>query len=184
VIPRPWTMSTSEIASAEEAIRSLVGLDVAHLLRPVLSHEHAPLVDLVHQLPWDDEPAEAVADHALHALRGATMPGGLLDPAHDDADVPWVRMLLMVQGSGIASRSARRWFAHLERLLWEGAVVSTIPMAVAAYAVARFEDDLEHPTETWWWMQMAASQGELDDRQGIGLVVLIRAAHLLAGRSS
>ena len=112
------------------------------------------------------------------------MPRGAVDPAHDDADVPWAVMLArLVAAPAVGSRTARRWFGHLERMLWEDVQVSAVPMAVAAYAVAGFEDARGRDHEVWWWLQMAAAQAEHDERPGLGLVVTVRAARLLSRRA-
>jgi hypothetical protein len=176
-------MSPAEIASAEQAVRGLVGADVARLLRPVLRVEHAAVMDVIGRLPWGTDPVEVVASAAVAMLAHATRPGGPVDPADDDSDVPWARTLIRVVGAPvIGAKSARRWFAHLERSLWEDMPVSSVAQAVAAYAVARFEDAMGRDHDAWWWMQMGAAQAEADERVGLGVAVVVRAAHLLAWR--
>ena len=58
-------MTLNEIASADDAVRKIVGEDVSRLLSPVLRPEHAPVVCDVDRLPWGQEPVEVVADRAL-----------------------------------------------------------------------------------------------------------------------
>ena len=66
----------------------------------------------------------------------------------------------------VGSWSARRWFAHGERLLWADVSVTCLFQAVAAYYVAAFEAALRHDYESWWWAQAAAAQTEFDGRCG------------------
>jgi hypothetical protein len=180
LIPRPWAMSPAQIVSAEEAIRELVGADVALLLEPRLLPEHAPLVESIRRLPWEARPLGIVAAEAVGMLAAATRLGGPVDPALDDSDVPWALAMNRIGSDPAAgSKSARRWFAGVESLLWEGVEVSPVAMAVAAYYAAHFEDRLGHDHECWWWMQMATAQAEIDGRAGLGVVAVLRSARLL-----
>lgn len=177
-------MTAREIASAEEVVRGLVGTDTARLLRPVLRDEHRAVVDAVERLPWGVESVDGVAAKALAILTNATTPSGSLDPADDDADLAWTLGLgRMMVDPASGSRCARRWVVHLERLLWEDVQVSPVPMAVAAYAVARFEDALGRDYEVWRWTMAGAIQTEIDHRRGLGLAVVVRAARLLTWRA-
>lgn len=179
MIPRPWRMTPEEIASADEAVRSLLSVDVARLLRPILRHEHAPVVEAVGQLHWDEDPVDVLATKALTVLKGAAMPGGPVDLKDDDADVVWVVALNRIASApAVASRLARAWYVHGMRLLWDDAEVSTVAQAMAAYAVARFEDALHNRHEVARWMMIAAIETEADERTGLGLAVVVRAARL------
>jgi hypothetical protein len=87
LIPRPWRNSPEQIASAEDAVRGLVGDDVARLLRPALRPEHVPVVEMLERLAWSVGPVEVIADEAVKILAASTKPGGIIDPKDDDADV-------------------------------------------------------------------------------------------------
>jgi len=181
VTPRPWQMTSEQVASAEEAVRGLVGPDVARLLRPVLRIEHAPLVEALNRLAWDLEPMDVVADRAMHILLAATVPGGVLDPVDDEIDVPWAGALGRMVGAPLqGTKIARQWFAHLERSLWEGVLVSPVVQATAAYCVAYFEDAVGHDYSRWRWVTTAGIVTDLDERHGLGVTVVVRAAKLLS----
>jgi hypothetical protein len=177
-------MSPEEIAAAEDAVRGLLGDDVVRLLRPVLLPEHAAIVERIDRLPWAVESLAIVADTAMDILERVTMPGGLIDPKDDDADVPWAFTLRRIAGAPeIGARLACRWFALLERLLWRDAPVSSVVLATSAYLAAYFEEMRGRDHEVWRWLMLAAIQTELDERVGLGLVSVIRVAKLIAGRT-
>jgi hypothetical protein len=178
-------MSPVQVASAEDALRPLLEPEIARLMSPRLRAEHAPVIGIIERLGWGVEPLGVVADEALNILATATASRGPLIPSDHDSDVPWVRALgRMAHARAIGSKVARHWFVHLERLITDDVPVSEVSQAVAAYTVARFEDDLGSEHEVWWWTQMAATQTEGDERVGLGLVTAVRAAKLLSWRST
>jgi hypothetical protein len=173
-------MSPDQVASAEDALRHLLEPEVAQLMVPLLRPEHRSVVEAIERLGWGVESLGVVADQALNILATATASGGPLIPSDHDSDVPWVTALGRIASApAIGSKVARHWFVHLERLLGADVPVSEVTQAIAAYAVARFEDDLGSEHEVWWWTQMAATQTEGDGRVGLGLAVASRAARLL-----
>lgn len=175
-------MSPEQIANAKDAVRALVAADVARLFEPTLRPEHVRVVEAIERLPWGAKPLDVVAVAAEKILKRAERPGGTIAPAEDEADVPWAMFLLKLTGCPtVGSRAARRWFANLERSLQYDISVSPVVMGVSAYTVARFEDALGHEFEVWWWLQMAVNQTEHDERHGLALAVVLRAATLLAG---
>lgn len=182
MIHPPWRMSSEQIDDAEIAVLGLLGPDVASLLRPVLRREHAMIVETIERLPWAFGPADVVAADARSILVGATKSGGPVDPKDDDADIVWTMTLNRVASApAIGSKLARAWYVHGLRTLWRDAEVSTIFQAMAAYFVAASEDALNHPHEVARWMKTAAVETEADDRVGLGLAVVLRAARLLTG---
>ena len=110
---------------------------------------------------------------------------GPVDPSDDDSDIVWAMTLnKMANAPTIGSKMARAWYVHGMRLLWNDAEVSTVFQATAAYAVARFEDALHNRNEVARWMMTAAVETEADERRGIGLAVVVRAARLLTLRTT
>ena len=175
-------MSSEEIAAAEDAVRGLLGDDVAELLRPVLRPEHVPVVEMLERLAWSVGPMEVIADEAIKILAESTTPGGLIDPKDDDADVPWAVILnKMLAAPRVGSRSARTWYAHGMRLLWADAEVSAIYMSTASYHVAALADLLGREHDVARWMMTAAIESEHDARSGVVLAAVVRAARLLTG---
>jgi hypothetical protein len=186
VIPPPWTMTAPQIAFAERAVREIVADDLGRLLVPVLHAGHVAVIQQIMGLRWSDDPLDILAPLALGILTAATRAGGPLDPAQDDADIPWVSTITRTTSvPETASLLARQWFAHLERTCWQGSgeagdePVSAILMSVAAYVCAYAEDLRGSEYEAWRWMQMAAIQAEMDGRPGLGLVAHLRAARLM-----
>ncbi len=174
-------MSAKEIASAEEAVRRIVGEDVARLLCPVLRDEHRAVVDAVERLPWGVEPVDVVGAQAVTMLCEATKSRGPIDPVADDADAPWARTLnLMMAAPETGSWAARRWVSHGEKLRWADAPVSSVFLATASYYAACCEDARGQDHGRWWWMQMASTETEADGRCGLGIVAVIRFARLCA----
>jgi hypothetical protein len=174
-------MTAAEIAGAEEAVRELVGREIAELARPALRPGHALVVEMIERLPWTVEPTHVVAGRVLTILTVATMPGGPLDPAHDDADLPWAITLMKLVGTpSVGSTIARAWYRHGLHLLLSDVEVSTVVQSVAAYTIASFEDALGNHHEVGRWLKIAAVEGEIDDRPGVSLAVALRAARLLA----
>jgi hypothetical protein len=175
-------MSSKQIADAENAVRGLFGADVVRLLRPVLRREHAMIVETIERLPWAIEPMDIVGHDAVEILVGATKLGGPIDPKDDDADIVWAVTLNKVASApAIGSKMARAWYLHGMRLLWDDAEVSTVFQAMASYFVAASEDALNHPHEVARWIKTAAVETEVDDRVGLGLAVVLRAARLVTG---
>jgi hypothetical protein len=173
-------MTAAEIADAEEAVRELVDADVARLLRPALRHEHAPIVEQIDRLPWGAEPTDFMTGKALTILKVATMPGGLADPKEDDADIAWaIAINRTVRVPSVGSRMGRAWFVHGMRLLGADAEVSAVFMSVAAYATAWCEAARGNRNEVARWITIAGIESEVDDRPGVGLAVVVRAARLL-----
>jgi hypothetical protein len=75
-------------------------------------------------------------------------------------------------------------FAILQRARWNDVAVCPISEGVAAYAVALAEHLRGRLTEADYWTRIDAIQNEDDDRVGMGVAVVIRAARMLAGRAS
>ena len=174
-------MTAAEIAAAEEAVRELLVPEVAGLLRPALPREHRAVLDALDRLPWHVEPIESVAMKALTILKEASIPGGIADPKEDDADVAWTMTLnRMASVPSVGSRMGRAWYRHGVHSLLRDVEVSTVVQSVAAYTIASFEDALGNQREVGRWMMIAAVESEIDDRPGVGLAVVLRAARLLA----
>lgn len=181
MIARPWHMTSAEIASAEDAVCPLLDATVARLLRPALRGEQLVVVSALERLAWGALPCETLSAQALDILKGAALPGGSLDPKDDDADMPWILAINRAASApSAASKMARSWYVHGMRLLWDGAQVSTVVQAMAAYGVAVSEDILGREHEVARWMMIAGIETELDDRAGVGLAVALRAARLLS----
>jgi hypothetical protein len=176
-------MTAEEIADAEEAVTTLLVPEVARLLRPALPREHRAVLDALDRLSWDVEPIESVAMKALTILKAASIPGGIADPKEDDADVAWTMTLnRMTSVPSVGSKMGRAWYRHGQRLLWADAGVSTVFLGMAAYTVASFEDVLRSDHAVARWLMTAGVETDVDDRPGVGLAVVVRAARLLSSR--
>ncbi len=148
------------------------------LLDPELRPEHRVVVDQIEALPWGD-PSSSV-EHAFAILKGATVPGGPIDPNDDHGDVPWCRMLVrLIDVPTVGTRAARQWFVHLWRLRTEDVLVSSVVEAVAAYAVAVFEHRRGRAHEAERWSMTAGFQTDFEPRAALGVVAFVRAARLL-----
>lgn len=155
--------------------------DAAVLLDVGLRPEHQAVVDEVERLLADDQRGldDRVAE-ALGILKTVTVPGGVIDPDDHQGDVPWCRLVTSIKDDHLLrSRTARRWFTHLEKLTWSDHHVSPVMLAVAAYAVAKAERELGHAHERWWWAQLGAAQVEGEQPVTLGLVAVARARLLL-----
>jgi hypothetical protein len=176
----PWILTHEHLDQAERDVRHLLGPGVEKLLRPSIRPEHAPIVKRIQRLPWDEHPVELVVREAFSILVDLTVPGGEADPAQDDSDVPWCSMLhRMLRVPVLGSKRARQWFALMQRLRWCDVPVSTISEGVSAYAVALMEHLRGRESEAHYWMRVAAVQNEDDERVGLGVAVVLRAARLL-----
>jgi hypothetical protein len=141
-----------------------------------------PIVERIARLPWNGDDVERSVREAFAALVDGTIPGGPIDPSLDESDVPWCAMLSrLVHVPVLGSKRARQWFALLQRLRWADVPVSTIPEGVAAYAVALMEHLRGRESEAGYWMRLGAIQNAEDDRVGMGVAVVVRAARLLTG---
>ncbi len=181
----PWLLTREHLDEAERDMLPLLSPDVAAILRPVLRPEHARIVERINGLAWDDEPVDHAVREAFSILVDATVPSGLVDPAADAADVPWCAMLRrMIAVPVLGSKKARQWFAIMQRFRWNDVLVSPISEGVASYAVALMEHLRGRESEARYWMRVGAIQNEDDDRAGLGVAVVIRAARLLTGSAS
>lgn len=138
------------------------------LLDPLLRAEHQAVVaGLV---------GVAVAD-AADTMLALMVPGGVLDPAVDDVDVPWCDLLARtINEPDVGFMIAKKWFVHLHRLQHEDVPVSTIVEGTAAYATAGFALVCGRHEQHRWWMRTAAVVAEHD---GLEVVAYLRAARLL-----
>ena len=141
--------------------------------RPYHHEVYGPLLDIVGSSQAD------VAEVQVNMLIGVTRPGGPLDPQDERSDVPWCAFLRGMADAAIGSRAARRWFIHLDRLRQADVAVALSAMAVAAYAVARFEALRGRHQEAAWWARTASMETDTEDEVGLGVVVVLRAALLL-----
>jgi hypothetical protein len=180
----PWMMTREHLDAVERDVGHLLGPGVGDLLRPRLRPEHAAIVERIERLPWDKEPVDIAVREAFAILVDATVPGGPMDPADDQSDIPWCAMLSrMVSVPVLGSKRARQWYALQQRFRWCDVPVSSISEGVAAYAVALFEHLRRRESEAHYWMRLGAIQNEHDERTGLGVAVVIRAARLLTGDS-
>lgn len=117
-------------------------------------------------------------------LFNATVPGGHNDPSSEQSDVAWCAAIVkMLHAPVVGSKLAREWFAALERFRSDDAVVASVPQGISSYAVALMEFHRGRPSECGYWMRTAAVMTEDDERAGLALVVLLRAARLLTAGS-
>lgn len=182
VQPDPWLLTREHLDEAERDVLPLLAPGVAALLQPVVRPEHALIVERIERLRWDEQPVERAVREAFSVLVDVTVPGGPIDPGADASDVPWCSMLRRMVGVPVlASKRARQWFGLLQRLRWNDVPVSSISEGVACYAVALFEHLRGRESEARYWMRVGAIQNEDDDRAGIGVAVVIRAARLMTG---
>ena len=177
-LPLPLFFNDAQLREAADDVRRL--LPFAHALRlldvsprPEHHEVYGPLLDIVGSHPAD------VAEVQVNMLIDVTVAGGPLDPGDERSDVPWCACLRCMTEPAIGSRAARRWFAHLDRLRHDDVAVAPSVMAVAAYAVARFEALRGRRHEAAWWARTASMETDTEDEVGLSVVVLLRAALLL-----
>lgn len=170
-------LSHRGVEEMAQAVARLLAPADLHLLRPQLRPAHRALVASLDALPWGRP--EVVVNEAMAILKRETYPGRTIDPNDDQGDVPWCSMLVrLVPVPHVGSRAARCWFVHLHRLRSQDIAVSSLVESVAAYGVATFERRAgrQHEVERWW--TTAGLMTEPDERAGLGLLAVVRAASL------
>ena len=164
-----------QLDELERTISPLMGEPETRLMRLRLSDDHSRVIAQLDVLPWLSEP-EAAADAALTTLIAS------VDPAADDADLPWaLTALRLLTTPKAGTQFARRWFISLHHARFEDRAVSVVLDAIAAYTVAGYEA-LLGPTREYEeeiWLETAVLVTEGWDRPGLSLAVLVRAARLL-----
>jgi hypothetical protein len=165
-------------------VRDLLGEDRTTLLNIDPRPEHAVLIAELQRAIDGPEKLEERVRHAEEILRHACVPGGIIDPQDDQGDLPWCLVLKHLRDEPIpGSALARRWFTHLVRLRHEDHAVSATLEGMAAYGVAWAEMLAGRMVRSERWMQIAANATDHDDRSGLSLVVVVRAALLFGAES-
>ncbi len=177
-------LSVNEALHACKDLRELLGDDRTTLLNVDPRPEQADLIAELQRTIDGSKNLEERVRHAEKILRHACVPGGIIDPQDDHGDLPWCLVLKHLAGEpSLGAAVARRWFRHLVRLQHEDHVVSVVLEAVSAYAVAWLELLSGRMAQHERWMMIAANATDHEDRSGLSLVVVVRAALLLGAES-